>query len=452
MRNPNKAIQDDIIYDPTLFRKGNDMNEDRYVKAKKEIFQQTKDIPSLTDLQLKQKYKELKDEDAPKSSREWLLEAVVRLIQNQYYIDNDLEIPKTVEKNFNDFFKQKVPKKKKNKTPRKKNSIDRETLNRERIRILELVANLCAEIVPNGNITFHPERKYATIKSDKSVVMFIEKKLRKVIAFMGGERGRSENPRLDIKIGIEDSEIKPLLETFIEKHLENFMHKRDKRWSQCEYVLEETIKHFKDMLDGYTKIHSHPSGRYTTFKKNRMVLIYITQDRAKGEIAFHPGGERENDPNLTTIIKVNEINNSVDVRNIVKEFLNTHYKNYIETKESGNKRRKEGMKRIMDVCSNVVKNDKLFHHPRNLFAIIKNEDRPIIMIKTNSENDTYKITAWIKKQKNNPEIEVSIEDNDEEIMEKTKKLIEEHMPFAIKGVEKDNVMESQSYAEKAPSY
>jgi hypothetical protein len=236
---------------------------------------------------------------------------------------------------------------------------------------------------------------------------------------------------LNIKVGIEDEKVEPLLKDFVKKNIDNFMHRRDKRWAKCEYVLAEVVKHFKALLDGYNDIHSHPSGRYTTFKNGRLVLVFITQDRAKGEVAFHPGGERENNPDLTTTIKVNDVENSVDVKNYVKEFLDTHYSKYTDSRDSNLQKRKKEMKKMLDLCSSVVVHDVVFQHPKDFFGLIKNGDRPLIMIKRNGEEGCYSIVAWVKKQKDNPAVEVSVSDSDDDITSKTKSLVKDHLDFAL---------------------
>jgi len=409
------------------------MDEQKDNSVSQKIFELTRIAPELTDVQLKEKYVELRGhkKELPDANREWFLEAVIRLIQHQYYLDNKIEVPEVIQKNFKEFFKKKIPGKNKRKTPRKKGAIDRSTLDAERIRVLHLIANICASSVPHGSTTFHPQNKYATVKNGKSVVMFIERKLHKIIAFMGGERDRSKNPKLNIKIGIEDVDIEASLKEFVKQNINDFMHRRDKRWSQCEYVLKETIKHFKAELKGYNDLHSHPSGRYTTFKNGRLVLVFITQDRAKGEIAFHPGGERKNNPALTTIIKVKDVNNSVDVKNKVVDFLASHYKNYIEERSIDLKRNKKELEKILGLCSGVVSHDAVFQHPKDFFGLIKNGDRPLLMIKRNRTEGCYSIVAWVKKQKDNPTVEVSISESDDDITSKTKNLVKTHLDFAI---------------------
>ena len=82
------------------------MEEKKETNASKEIFQLTKGVKTLTDIQLKKRFKELSNkEKAPDANREWYLEAVVRLIQHQYYIEHDLDIPEIIDQNFIDFFK-----------------------------------------------------------------------------------------------------------------------------------------------------------------------------------------------------------------------------------------------------------------------------------------------------------------------------------------------------------
>jgi len=294
-----------------------------------------------------------------------------------------------------------------------------------------LIANTCASLVQHGSTTFHPENKYATVKSGKSVVMFVERKLRKVIVFMGGERERSRNPKLNIKIGIEDKDIEPMLKEFVKKNIDDFMHRRDKRWAKCEYVLKETVKHFKIMLKDYNDLHSHPSGRYTTFKRGRLVLVFITQDRAKGEVAFHPGGERENNLELTTTIKAENVNNSVDVKKKVEEFLSSHYQKYMDSRNSDLQRHKEELRKMLNLCSSVVSHDVVFQHPKDFFGLIKNGERPLLMIKRNGGEGCYSIVAWVKKQKDNPAVEVSILESDSDITSKTKDLVKTHLDFAL---------------------
>jgi hypothetical protein len=400
--------------------------------ASKEIFEMTKSIPSLTDLQLEDKYRSLTEQDPPKTNREWLLEAVIRLIQNKYYLERNMSVPPKINRKFKEFFEHEPPLKKKRKTPPDRKRTDREALNKERTRVLRLISDFCSDLVEDGNITIHPETKYATVKSGKSVVMFVEKKLRKIIVFMGGERNRNENPQLIIKIGTSDEDIKSKVKEFVEKHVDNYLNKRDRRWSKCKYVIGEVIKHFKSILKEHDKVHAHPSGRYTTFKKGRRVLVFITQDRAKGEVAFHPGGERESDPDLTTVIDVNEIKNSVDVKRIVENFIDTHYKKYMQNKEKEKNRQKDNLKKIIKICCCVIPHDSVFQHPNDLFGLIKKEGKPLIMIKRGKNEGDYQLVAWVKKQKNNPYVEVNINDGPESIQQKTTDLIEKHLPSALK--------------------
>ena len=405
------------------------------INASKEVFHLTKGVPELTDLQLKKKYEELRNEDAPDASREWYLEAVVRLIQHQYYKDHNISVPVNIDENFKKFFKKKISLTKKRKTPRKKDAIDRATLDGERIKVLHLIANICASSVSNGSTTFHPQNKYATVKSGKSVVMFIEKKLRNILVYMGGERERTKNPKLTIKIGTEENDIEIMLKQFVKNHIDNFMHRRDKRWSKCEYVLKEVVKHFKTELQEYNDLHSHPSGRYTTFKRGRLVLVFITQDRAKGEVAFHPGGERENNSEFTTTIKANDVQNSVDVKNKVTEFLSTHYVTYMNSRNLNLQKHKEELQKMLSLCSKVVTHDVVFQHPKDFFGLIKNGERPLLMIKRNGAEGCYSIVAWVKKQKHNPAIEVNVTDSEDDIATKTRSLVKEHLDFALsKGV------------------
>lgn len=401
--------------------------QETYIKARKEIYDIVKDIPSLTNKQLDEHFSTLHGSNIPNSNREWKIEAVVRMLQNKYYSDRDIPLPEKVKNNFDSFFKSVVPKKKKRKTPKKESVVNRPILNDERARVLHLVANLCAEIVPNGSSSFHPTSKYGSVKSGKTVVMFIEKKLRKIVVFMGGERDRRNHPKLNIFIGVDDEDIKPALNGFIHKHLSNFSHCRDKRWKKCEYVLEEVTKSFKKNLNDFNDFHAHPTGRYTTFKKGRLVLVFITQDRAKGEVAFHPGGERESNPNTTTTIKVSEVKNDSEIESAVVGFINTHYAKYMKEKDKNKASHKKEMQKILDICKHAVICDEVFHHPDDFFGLIKNIGRPIVMIKRSKKKEHYDIIAWVKKQKGNPSITIKISDPEEEIKKAVEVLVDKYI-------------------------
>jgi hypothetical protein len=396
-------------------------------EAKKEIYQLVKDIPSLMNKQLDESYKELAGKYEVDAKREWKVQAVIRLLQHKYYEEHNIEIPEIVQENFNEFFSQPIPKKQKRKTAKKKEIVDRKILNEERNRLLETVAQVCREIVPDGSITIHPQFKYATIKSGKRVVMFIERKLRKIIAFMGGERGRKNHPKLDISIGIEDNKIKPALVKFIGKNLEDFSNIRDKRWEKCKSVLSQTIKCFEDKLKDFDSFHSHPTGRYSTFKKGRDVLVFITQDRAKGEVAFHPGGERENNPKLTTTIKVSQVQNISDVEDYIDKFLSTHYASYMNKKNESLSNKKLEMKKALEICKEAIKHDEIFHHPKNFFGLVKYKEKPIVMVKRNKKSGMYDVVAWVKKQKNNPHVVIDINGPEKELIKSISSLVENHI-------------------------
>ena len=402
-------------------------NQKTYKTAKREIFNQVKNIPSLTTKQLDVELASLTSRNIPNANRQWKIQAVVRLLQHKYYKENKLEIPSVIQENFDSFFEEKVPKNKKRKTPIQNNIIDRKILNKERIRLLHMITNFCSEIVPNGNVTFHPDNKYGTVKSGKRVIMFVERKLRKIIAFMGGERGRSNRPKLEISIGVNDEDTKRALTEFVNKNLKNFINIRNKRWERCEFVLQEVVKSFESELKNFDSIHSHPTGRYTTFKQGRLVLVFITQDRAKGEVSFHPGGEREVNPNLTTTIKVSKIKKTSSIKKVVKEFIKTHFIIYMNSKNKNFSTHKEEMSYILSICKESVNCDEIFHHPNNFFGLIKNQKRPILMIKRSKRKGFYDIVAWVKKQKNNPSITIKIDNSKKSIIKKISNLVKEHL-------------------------
>ena len=400
---------------------------EEYKKARKEIYELVKNVPELTNKQLDKQFSQLKGLQVPVTERKWKMEAIVRLLQHKYYTDHGLEIPEVIKHNFDIFFKSSVPKNKPRKTPKKKTVVERGVLNDERVRLLRLITNKCTELIPNGNSKFHPQYKYGTVKSGKSVVMFIEKKLRKIIVFMGGERERRNHPKLEISIGIDDESIKPAIQEFIRKHLSKYSHRRDKRWQKCEEVLDTIVKAFKNNLENFNDYHAHPTGRYTTFKRGRLVLVFITQDRAKGEIAFHPGGERENNPDITTTIKVYKVNDPSEIEKIVKEFINTHYTEYMKEKDKSKSSHNKEMKKILDICKKAIDHDEIFHHPKDFFGLIKNAGRPIAMIKRSKNKGCYDIVAWVKKQKNNPSVTVNLSDQETEIQKKVANLIDKYI-------------------------
>jgi len=239
-------------------------------------------------------------------------------------------------------------------------------------------------------------------------VMFIEKKLRKIIVHMGGERDRKESPKVNIFVGTEKDEIEAELKTLISKHIDDYMDRRDKRWEKCEHVLAKLIAEFQAKIPECESVHAHPSGRYTTFKKGRLVLVFITQDRAKGEIAFHPGGEREGKPEITTTIKVKSIKNDSDVANTVDKFLQTTYANYMSQRNKNAKMQKEEMKKLLDLCLEAIPGNQTFQHPKNFFGLVKQDKRTLLMIKRTKKDKEYQVVAWVKKQKNNPSVKVSI--------------------------------------------
>jgi len=402
-------------------------DQEIYKTAKREIFDRVKDIPSLTTKQLNTELVSLMNREVPNVDREWKVQAVVRLLQHKYYKDHKIEIPSVIQENFDSFFKNDAPTSKKRKAPKKKDVIDRRVLDAERIRLLHSITLTCSKIVPDGSITLHPNNKYGTVKSGKNVVMFIERKLRKIIAFMGGERERKNRPKLDISIGVDDTKIKSALVEFINKHLKDFSNIRDKRWKKCEFVLKETIKAFKENLEGFSSVHAHPTGRYTTFKKGRLVLVFITQDRAKGEVSFHPGGEREVNPDLTTTIDVLKIKEPSSVESYVKKFINTHFTNYMNAKDINTSNNRKEMRCIIDICKKAVTYDETFHHPKDFFGLIKNKKRPILMIKRSGKEGCYDVVAWVKKQKNNPSITIKVGNSEKSIIKKVSELVSKYL-------------------------
>ena len=402
-------------------------DQEIYKTAKREIFDRVKDIPSLTTKQLNTELLSLMKREVPDVDREWKVQAVVRLLQHKYYKDHKIKIPEVIQENFDSFFEEETLVSKKRKSPKKKDVIDRKVLDKERIRLLHSITHICSKIVPDGSITLHPNNKYGTVKSGKNVVMFIERKLRKVIAFMGGERGRKNRPKLDISIGVSDAKIKSALTEFIDKHFKDFSNIRDKRWKKCEFVLAETIKSFKKNLEGFNAVHAHPTGRYTTFKKGRLVLVFITQDRAKGEVSFHPGGEREVNLDLTTTIDVLKIKETSFVDSFVKGFIDTHFTDYMNAKDKNISNNKREMNQIINICKKAVTCDETFHHPKNFFGLIKNKKRPVLMVKRSKEVNCYDIVAWVKKQKNNPSITVKISSSEDSIIKKISNLVKENL-------------------------
>jgi len=402
-------------------------DQEIYKTAKREIFDRVKNIPSLTTKQLNVELLSLMKREVPDVDREWKVQAVVRLLQHKYYKDHKIKIPDVIQENFDSFFEEEAPINKKRKTQKKRDVIDRKVLDKERIRLLHSITHTCSKIVPDGSVTLHPNNKYGTVKSGKNVVMFIERKLRKIIVFMGGERGRKNRPKLDISIGVSDAKIKSALTVFIDKHFKDFSNIRDKRWEKCEFVLEETIKSFEKNLEGFNSVHAHPTGRYTTFKKGRLVLVFITQDRSKGEVSFHPGGEREVNSDLTTTIDVLKIKKPSSIDNFVKEFIDTHFAKYMNDKSESISNYRKEMEKIMDICKKAVICDETFLHPKNFFGLIKNKKRPILMIKCNKKDNCYDIVAWVNKQKNNPSVTVKVGSSEKTIIKKVSDLVNEHL-------------------------
>ena len=94
-------------------------------------------------------------------------------------------------------------------------------------------------------------------------------------------------------------------------------------------------------------------------------------------------------------------------------------------------RHKEELEKMLGLCSGVVSHDAVFQHPKDFFGLIKNGDRPLLMIKRNGTEGCYSIVAWVKKQKDNPTVEVSISESDDDITSKTKDLVKTHLDFAI---------------------
>jgi predicted metal-dependent hydrolase len=402
-------------------------NQDIFSEARKEIFDQTKDIPTLTNLQLQERFSYLTGNPPPSTTRDWMIEAVVRLIQSQYYKEKGIEIPITVKENNDRFFAINAPDPNKKKTPKSKRAINRETLNKDRIRLLHSAAKTCAKYIPDSSIKFHPENKYATVKSGKSVVMYIERKLRKIIVHMGGERDRKASPKINIFVSTEKEEFEKDLREFISDHLENYIDRRNKRWAKCEDVLAKLVDEFRNKISECNEVHAHPSGRYTTFKKGRLVLVFITQDRAKGEIAFHPGGEREGRPEITTVLKMKNIKKDEDIYNAVDNFLKTIYADYMSKRNKNVKQNKEEMAKLLVICSGAIPSNKTFQHPKDFFGLVKQDERTLLMIKRTKNVGEYEIVAWVKKQKNNPSTKISISWTKESIQEAIKDLYRRHL-------------------------
>jgi len=397
-------------------------------KAKEAIFELAKDVPNLTDIQLNEKYSSLTGKQPPETTKEWIRKAVIRLIQRKYYTDNGIEVPVEVIENDKKFFDSETPNKNKKKTPKYKRAIDRKKLNQERINLLRNTTLFASSLVPDPGVKFHPQNKYATVKSGKSVVMYIEKKLRKIIVHMGGERDRKTSPKINVFVGTEEAEMKEVVTKFVSENINNYMDRRDKRWEKCKDILAKIIDQFKNKIEECKEVHAHPSGRYTTFKDGRLVLVFITQDRSKGEISFHPGGERDGKPEITTTVKVKDIKNDSDISAIVDKFLATKYAKYIEKKTSSVKRNKTEMKKMLEICSSSIPSDHIFQHPRDFFGLVKNGDRTLLMIKrVKRKAGEYSIVAWVKKQKNNPSIKVNISWEESEIKEAVSTLYNAHL-------------------------
>jgi len=397
-------------------------------KIKKEIFQLTKDIPHLTNIQLNQQYSSLTGDNPPDTTRMWIIEAVIRLIQSKHYENNGLGVPDVIENNNKKFFSNPIPEHKKRRVPKKRKDIDRVTLDKERKKLLDWVSEECMKIAKADETKCHPKNKYSTVKLDGSVIMFIERKLRKIVVHMGGERDRKESPKISLPIGRDHEEITKQLELFIDIHLKDYTNRKDQRLDKCKDTLQKLTYLFEERLPDSDKTHSHPSGRYTTLKKGRLVLVFISQDRAKGEISFHPGGERENNKDFITTIKVDKISNISDLIDSVDKFLASKYLKYqkIKSKEKDDSTRE--MSRLLRVCSSSLSGDEVFHHPKNFFGLVKLEGRTLLMVKKSSEeSNSYDISAWIRKQKNNPIITVLSSQTDQEISINVKDHYNKHL-------------------------
>lgn len=393
----------------------NDLSQDNQIK--KNIYEIAKNIPKLNVSQLKKRYKELTKKRSLSSQKEWLVEAIVRIIQIKEYEKNNIEIPKNIQKNNEKFFKKEIvqiPKDKKQ---------NRKDINKKRNKKLMFVVNFCSSLIENSVIKYHPQKKYATIKKDKSVVVFIEKKLKKIIVNMGGERDKKNSPKINILIDDSKKEIKNKIKNLIKNNIEDYVNRRNKRWENCEKVLGLLIESLKESIEIPTRVHSHPSGRYVTFKSKKNVLIYIYQDRSKGEIYFHPGGEREKNEKLTITIKAKNINNKKELNSIVNNFLKKEFKQYQETKNKIKNKFNENLSRLLNIGLKSLDADEVSKHPKGFFGFIKKNKKTIAMIKKTKNIDFFDVFAWIKKQKNNPVINISIHQSEEEVS----KIIKNHI-------------------------
>lgn len=87
-------------------------NEEQVTENKKrldELFERTKDLPKLTNKQLRAKLTKLTNEEAPDTTHAWLVEAVARHLQLNYYNEHEFLLPEKVVQNNKAFFAAPIP-------------------------------------------------------------------------------------------------------------------------------------------------------------------------------------------------------------------------------------------------------------------------------------------------------------------------------------------------------
>jgi hypothetical protein len=84
---------------------------ERNKKQFDELFDLIKDLPTLTNEQLQERYQEVSGQPAPQTTRLWLITAISYKIQAKYYEDRGLEVPEKAMKQCKRFFAEPIPEK-----------------------------------------------------------------------------------------------------------------------------------------------------------------------------------------------------------------------------------------------------------------------------------------------------------------------------------------------------
>lgn len=197
-----------------------------------ELRQRVQSVVQLTNEQLATRYKELTHRDAPETTREWLLEAVMRQEQVIFYSENKVELPPVVKQNNEDFFSKSVPEKQKRrdkmsdatgtvkKTRRSRNPEEKKKVEEESIAFFDQVLEVMQEMgaADHDEVKTHAKKFYSTFKKSKRIQLVVRRKKRcaTVVFWKGNDK---DSPDVDIPVGSSKEDIIKIVEEGVKAHL-----------------------------------------------------------------------------------------------------------------------------------------------------------------------------------------------------------------------------------------